>query len=71
MLEIAGGGDRSGHFVGAVIDQMQLVASQFLDGGGVRRASEEAGELANDANITGLRLRCELAHSHGFDHALA
>ena len=54
----------------AVVDQMQLVAPQVLNGGGVGRAPEESGELTDHADITGLRLRCELAHAHVVDHAL-
>src|ERR1700724_1888373 len=50
---------------------MQLVAPQVLDGGCVGRAPEESGELTDHADITGLRLRCELAHAHVVDHALA
>src|SRR6202140_4233037 len=50
---------------------MQLVAPQVLDGGGVGRAPEESGELTDHADIAGLRLRCELAHAHVVEHALA
>jgi hypothetical protein len=32
-----------------VIDQMQLVASQILDGGGIGRSPEEGGEPADYA----------------------
>ncbi len=55
----------------AVVDQMQLVAPQVLDGGGVGRAPEECGELTDHADITGLGSGCELAHAHVVDHALA
>jgi hypothetical protein len=55
----------------AVIDQVQLVASQVLDGGGIGRAPEKPGELAHDAQIVRLRLRCKLAHTHVVEHALA
>src|SRR6202022_3609938 len=50
---------------------MQLVAPQVLDSGGVGRAPEESGELTDHADITGLRVRCELAHAHVVDHVLA
>ncbi|MDH6147446.1 hypothetical protein OKW46_001368 [Paraburkholderia sp. WSM4179] len=50
---------------------MQLVAPQVLDRGGVGPAPEKSGELTDHADITGLRLRCELAHAHVVDQALA
>src|SRR5260370_35015663 len=50
---------------------MQLVAPQVLDGSRVRRASEERGKLLDHSQITGSRLRRELAHAHVVDHALA
>ena len=40
----------------ALIDQVQLVAPQILDAGGVGRAPEEAGKLAHRANVVALRL---------------
>src|SRR5260370_26566772 len=60
-----------GHLGQGKIRQMKLVAPQVLDGGGVGQAPEECGELTDNADITGLRLRCELAHAHVVDHALA
>jgi hypothetical protein len=54
-----------------VVDQMQLIAPQVLDRGGAGRAPEESGELTDHADITGLRLRCELAYAHVVDQALA
>jgi len=54
-----------------VIDQMELIASQILGAGRVRRAAEKGRELAHGAEVVGLRLVRKLAHPHVLDHALA
>jgi hypothetical protein len=53
-----------------VIDQMQVVVAQVLDGGSIRRASKVSGELAHDAQIVGLRPGGKLAHADVVGHAL-
>jgi hypothetical protein len=53
-----------------MIDQIELVAPQVLDGGHVRRAFERPGELAH-AQLALVSLRGKLAHAHVVDHALA
>jgi len=60
-----------GNWRNTVLDQMQLIASQVLDRGCVRRAPEKDGELTNHPQITGLRLRRESAHAHVIHHVLA
>jgi len=55
----------------AVVDQIELVAAQVLDGGRVRRAPEKTGELTHDVQVDVLRLGGKLAHAHIVDHALA
>ena len=55
----------------SVIHQMQLIAPQILDTGGVGRAPEKPGKLAHRANVVALRLVRELAHAHVVDHAPA
>jgi hypothetical protein len=54
-----------------MVDQMQLIAPQVLDRRGVGGATKKHNELANHAQIPLLRLRCESAHAHVVDHALA
>jgi hypothetical protein len=49
---------------------VQLEIAQVLDGGGVGRALEKDGQLANGADVGVLGLRLQLAHAHVFDHAL-
>jgi hypothetical protein len=53
-----------------VIDQVQLVAPQILDGGGVGRAPKEGSQLSYRANVLALGLVREFAHPHVVDHAL-
>jgi hypothetical protein len=56
---------------GPLIDQVQLEATQILDSGGVGRASQEGGQIANGADVGFLRLVLQFAHAHVVDHALA
>jgi hypothetical protein len=50
---------------------VQLEPPQIFDGGGVGRAPEEGGQLANSADVGFLSLVLQLAHAHVLDHALA
>ncbi len=60
--------ERDGRRAG--VDQVQLEVAQVLDGGGVGRALQELGQLANGAYVGFLGPRLQLAHAHVFDHAL-
>jgi hypothetical protein len=53
-----------------VIDQVQLVAPQILNRGGVRCAPKVGGESLHPAKVVALRLLRQLAHPHVVDHAL-
>lgn len=46
----------------AVIDQVQLIAPQVLDRGGIGRAPGKVSEPQHDADVVGLGLGIELAH---------
>ncbi|MBB3261115.1 hypothetical protein F4827_006023 [Paraburkholderia bannensis] len=50
-----------------MIDQMQLVTMQILDGGSFRRAPEVSGELADDARVVGLCLSWIMRRRDGRD----
>ena len=66
----AGDGGVEGDGRCAVIDQVQLESPQILDACGAGRAFEEVSELADGADIAGLRLGRHLAHAHVVEHAL-
>ena len=55
---------------GALLDQVQLEATQVLGARSVGRALKKDSELAYRTNIAGLRLGLELAHVHVLEHAL-
>ena len=46
-----------------MVDQVQLIAPQILNGGRVGRAATKAGKLPHGADITGLRLPKRLPHA--------
>ena len=64
-----GGVDR--HRTSARVHQVQLEAPKVLGGGGIGRAAEECGQLANGADVAVLRVLGKLAHAHVVEHAMA
>jgi hypothetical protein len=58
------------HRARADVDQVQLEAAQILGTGGIGRASQVAGELANGADVGVLGVVGQLAHAHVVEHAL-
>ena len=54
----------------APIHAVQLIATQILGAGRVRRTVQPAREVSHGTDVPALRQRCQLAQPHVLDNAL-